>query len=104
MQIEYKIVVTTDDAEEPGKNAALLEAVKYAARNLISAAEMLYAGAAKKPVIEIEGDDWYGNHYTISLLDDKISKGIAQIEGKDPENAETAISDEMIAALKEMGQ
>lgn len=92
MQRQFTIELRVDYQDE-GKNEAMQEAVKRAARHVLATAALLADGV--KPQIAAFSDDFFTGHKEISVLEDTIATGKQQLGGE----AEETVSSELVAAL-----
>lgn len=92
MQRQFTIELRVDYADNE-KNAAMQEAVQRAARHVLATAALLADGV--KPMIAAFSDDFFTGHKEISVLEDTIAKGQAQIGS----TAEDSVSSELTSAL-----
>lgn len=99
MQRQFNISLNVDYADAE-KNQVMREALQQAARHIYATASLL--ADQVKPKIAIWSDDYFTGEDKIELLEDTISKGIAQITTPG-EDTGSGVSDELMNALKVEG-
>ena len=93
MQRQWNIEIRADFAD-PEKNDAITQIVKQAARHCYANVALL--SDQVKPNMACYSDDYFSGHEDINPLDDTIQQGLDAVGGD-----ETAISEDMIQALKD---
>jgi hypothetical protein len=93
MQVQVTIELRCD-FEDKDKVAVLIEAAQTSARHMLATASLL--SDKTKPQIVVFTDDFFSGHKDIPLFADKIAQGEKLLES----GQDTAVSDEMLAAMK----
>lgn len=95
MQRQWTIEARADFADAD-KNDAITEAVKRAAVHINATIALLADG--QKPQVVAFSDDFFAGHQEINLLEDTISKGMAE----HPDLQEGGVSEEMMQAVRDL--